>query len=331
MKSIRLMLICFTIQFSCNLLSGTVFLQLKPGAGFYTDGYNYSAGLGLRTDLKSLMGFLPEGLFMGVGGYYTGALSSAALNFNGFGGGFEIGYRFPIGEKLLEVSPCVLLGASYLQLGNSLTNVSRMGFLVNPSLTIDLPLGDWFAVGLTLDYRYIPLDLPRGQYYLSDLNMMVSLTFIMGSKQEKQTQSKTEEFSSELSTVLQKNKSQAISVKESGNEIRLNISDVLFEVNSDAIHTEYMETLKAIAEMAKNYSEFSVLIEGFTDDTGDPDYNIKLSEKRARNVSYVFLGAGIPAEKVTFKGRGKDKPLVPNTSDANRAKNRRVEIRFIKM
>jgi outer membrane protein OmpA-like peptidoglycan-associated protein len=326
-------LFCFfliTASFFCSsvLFSDTRVL-LKPGVGFYYDGMNYSAGIDLETGFNSFSPSFPEGFFTGIGAAYSAVLSTPWVYFNSISGGIEIGYRFSIGNKFLEISPALLAGGAYSQFGNTSTNVNGLNFLLNPSLTVGFWLGDFIVLGLTLDYRYMPIDLPAGPYFSSDLNALVSLSFVIGQKAENRRKSKTEGLSRDLNQALSSNKIQASFTKEGGNEIKLNISDVLFEVNSDAIHPEYMDTLKTIAAMAKNYPEFLILIEGHSDDTGDAGYNRELSEKRARNIAYVFMGADIPPEKITYKGRGKDKPLVPNTSAENRAKNRRVEVRFI--
>ncbi len=66
-------------------------------------------------------------------------------------------------------------------------------------------------------------------------------------------------------------------------------------------------------------------IVGHTDDTGELEKNIALSKERAESVKSWLIARGIEASRLTTRGAGPNEPLVPNTSDANRQKNRRVE------
>lgn len=122
---------------------------------------------------------------------------------------------------------------------------------------------------------------------------------------------------------------QAIVEEEGVNEIKLNISDVLFELDSSKVNQNYTKTIKSITEMASKYSNLNVLIEGYTDDLGDGDYNVKLSGSRAMNVAQLFIAYGMPSARISYRGLGKQNPIAPNDSSENRKKNRRVEIRFI--
>lgn len=68
-----------------------------------------------------------------------------------------------------------------------------------------------------------------------------------------------------------------------------------------------------------------VRIEGHTDGRGKPAYNRRLSQRRAESVLRQLVAAGIEASRLRAKGIGADRPIVPNDTVANRAKNRRVE------
>ena len=84
-----------------------------------------------------------------------------------------------------------------------------------------------------------------------------------------------------------------------------------------------------VALLEKNKS-LDISIEGHCDIVGSDSYNNRLSEKRAKAVYSYFLGQGIPTERMRTVGYGRTKPLVPNDTPANRARNRRVEIHVIK-
>jgi outer membrane protein OmpA-like peptidoglycan-associated protein len=73
-----------------------------------------------------------------------------------------------------------------------------------------------------------------------------------------------------------------------------------------------------------------VIIEGHTDDTGNEEHNLELSENRAKSVMNYLAGRGIPVKRLSFLGMGETTPLYPNTSDENRRRNRRVDFLLLK-
>jgi outer membrane protein OmpA-like peptidoglycan-associated protein len=78
---------------------------------------------------------------------------------------------------------------------------------------------------------------------------------------------------------------------------------------------------------AKNWT---LEIQGHTDEKGSDDFNMKLSQSRADAVKNYLVSKGIVADTITAKGFGESKPIVPNDTDANREKNRRVEFKITK-
>lgn len=71
-----------------------------------------------------------------------------------------------------------------------------------------------------------------------------------------------------------------------------------------------------------------VLIEGHTDDLGSEIYNLKLSMKRAEKIRQLLLSGDVSDELISVIGYGEGQPVVPNTSDENRAINRRIEFKI---
>jgi outer membrane protein OmpA-like peptidoglycan-associated protein len=67
-------------------------------------------------------------------------------------------------------------------------------------------------------------------------------------------------------------------------------------------------------------------ITGHTDNTGAAAINIKYGQKRAEALKNYMVSLGAPAENIETKSRGMEEPIVPNDSDANRAKNRRATV-----
>lgn len=89
------------------------------------------------------------------------------------------------------------------------------------------------------------------------------------------------------------------------------------------------ELLSRIAGILMTSRDYTVSVNGHTDDVGSDEYNQKLSERRARAVRDYLVEAGLSPEILSVQGHGKKLPLVPGTSEAARAKNRRVELGIV--
>ncbi|WP_410877699.1 OmpA family protein [Myroides sp. DW712] len=101
---------------------------------------------------------------------------------------------------------------------------------------------------------------------------------------------------------------------------------IQFDVDQSILKKEAMEVVGEIAKALKATPTLTISIEGHTDNTGDAVHNRKLSGQRANAVKDALVQLGIESKRVTASGFGADKPLVENTSEANKAKNRRVEL-----
>ena len=87
------------------------------------------------------------------------------------------------------------------------------------------------------------------------------------------------------------------------------------------LEANYMEA-EALFSRA-NYVE----VVGHIDDVGDDNYNMKLSEQRARSVRDYLVSKGLNnPNKVGTVGRGETKPIASNNTDEGRAQNRRVAV-----
>lgn len=111
---------------------------------------------------------------------------------------------------------------------------------------------------------------------------------------------------------------------ESG-AIRIN-KPVFFAPGKDQILKQSDELLKVVGfTLANTPSIRKVLIEGHTDNTGKPEANLELSQRRAEMVKAHLVKQGIDTARLDAKGFGDTKPLEPNTSAKGRAANRRVQ------
>ena len=100
---------------------------------------------------------------------------------------------------------------------------------------------------------------------------------------------------------------------------------VYFATNMSDINANSKLALDKLVKIFNDYPETNILIEGHTDDVGDAAYNESLSERRAEAVGNYLKAANVSPTRLTIKWYGETQPKVENTSDANRALNRRVE------
>jgi len=101
---------------------------------------------------------------------------------------------------------------------------------------------------------------------------------------------------------------------------------IQFALDSATILPESNGLLSEIADvLVKNPRIKRVEVQGHTDNSGTPDHNKQLSDDRANAVVAWLTSHGVSADRLVAKGYGQSKPLVPNVTAGNRAKNRRVQ------
>ena len=115
--------------------------------------------------------------------------------------------------------------------------------------------------------------------------------------------------------------------RTSDNQLRLNIpNDVSFDTGSAAIRPAMRNVLDPFAGELRGDRNTRISIIGHTDSTGSDTSNNQLSIQRAESVRDYLVTRGVPSENVMTAGRGEREPVAENTTDAGRARNRRVEI-----
>jgi outer membrane protein OmpA-like peptidoglycan-associated protein len=102
-----------------------------------------------------------------------------------------------------------------------------------------------------------------------------------------------------------------------------------FDFDKSNLKPENRELLSRIAGILLTSSDYTLSVNGHTDDVGSDEYNQKLSERRAQAVYDYLIEAGVPTEIMTQQGWGKTKPLVQGTTNEARARNRRVELGIV--
>lgn len=103
------------------------------------------------------------------------------------------------------------------------------------------------------------------------------------------------------------------------------LNNINFATNSWDLNKQSKLVIDEFGIFLKENAKIKVAIHGHTDDVGNDAANMTLSDNRAKSVYDYLISQGVEADRLSFKGFGETKPLVPNTSETNRGKNRRTE------
>jgi outer membrane protein OmpA-like peptidoglycan-associated protein len=108
------------------------------------------------------------------------------------------------------------------------------------------------------------------------------------------------------------------------------LNNIFFDTDKFDLKPESKEELAIVVDLMKSNAGMVIEISGHTDNQGAADYNLKLSESRAKSVVNYLVAAGVPAARLKFKGYGSSKPTASNDTVADRALNRRIEMVILK-
>jgi outer membrane protein OmpA-like peptidoglycan-associated protein len=125
---------------------------------------------------------------------------------------------------------------------------------------------------------------------------------------------------------LKKQLNQVLQTTETARGLIVNMPDVLFDFNKYELKPEAREKLAKVSGILLAYPDLKTQVEGHTDNVGSEEYNQKLSEERAGTVRSYLVTQSVLDANVTARGFGKTKPIADNSTNAGRAKNRRVEL-----
>lgn len=109
------------------------------------------------------------------------------------------------------------------------------------------------------------------------------------------------------------------------------LNNIQFEVNSATLLAAGKAELDKLAAFMKQNEGIEILLSGHTSSEGGAALNRELSLKRVRTCKNYLVGKGIDDGRITIKGFGPDMPIAPNDTEANRAKNRRVEMKITRL
>jgi len=123
----------------------------------------------------------------------------------------------------------------------------------------------------------------------------------------------------------------------SGSEDSINVVNKLFFYKiqfvkaKPIILTKSSQALQDMVTLMKSHPTLEIMIEGHTDNVGDELALINLSEERAAAVRNYLVSHGVEKDRIQIIGRGATRPIQENTTESGREKNRRVEIKIIKL
>lgn len=103
---------------------------------------------------------------------------------------------------------------------------------------------------------------------------------------------------------------------------------VFFDWDKSVLTPEGRRVVADAAQAYQTSGRSTIVATGYTDLSGPPAYNYKLSERRAASVKAELVRLGVPATSITTIGRGENDPLVPTADGVREPQNRRVEIQM---
>jgi outer membrane protein OmpA-like peptidoglycan-associated protein len=141
-------------------------------------------------------------------------------------------------------------------------------------------------------------------------------------RQAQQSQQDAETTREKLRTQL----NSVLQTTESARGLIVNLSDVLFDTGKYTLKPATQVSLAKVATILQLYPGLRVQVEGYTDSTGSPAFNQRLSENRADAVRDFLAQNGVPQGNVTAQGYGATNFVADNATAAGRQQNRRVNL-----
>ena len=105
---------------------------------------------------------------------------------------------------------------------------------------------------------------------------------------------------------------------------------VQFKSNSTQLVDGSEESINKFVTFLNIRNSYKVNLVGYSDSLGNDNYNLRLSQKRAKAVENIIIKKGISSDRVSSVGKGEVNPIATNFTKEGRAKNRRIEAELIK-
>ena len=122
---------------------------------------------------------------------------------------------------------------------------------------------------------------------------------------------------------------EAALIEDDPSSVTINLTNVFFNVGSAELKDDSKYELDNIAKIMSEYNDISVELSGHTDNTGDANANVVLSQSRAESVTRYLTGKGIASNRLRPVGYGQTRPADTNDTVEGRQNNRRIEMKII--
>ncbi|HEY0355303.1 MAG TPA: OmpA family protein [Flavisolibacter sp.] len=107
------------------------------------------------------------------------------------------------------------------------------------------------------------------------------------------------------------------------------LRNIFFDFNKFELREESQVELDKLVQLMQDNPTVKIQVEGHTDNIGNVNDNLKLSENRAKSVVTYLVSKGIAATRLSAKGFGATKPIADNSTEEGRAQNRRTEVKVV--
>ena len=105
---------------------------------------------------------------------------------------------------------------------------------------------------------------------------------------------------------------------------------IYFDYDQDALREDALSDLLKVSRLMKDNLKYTLLVEGHADERGTREYNLALSERRAKAVEDFLSASGVSSFNVEVVGYGEEKPVDNGSNESAWSQNRRAELFFIK-
>lgn len=125
---------------------------------------------------------------------------------------------------------------------------------------------------------------------------------------------------------LRSEMSSRVDVRQSDRGLVLTLPDSFFEFDRASLNPRGREAVNRLADILSVTKGFTLSVEGHTDNIGPSDFNQRFGVQRAESVRTYLILAGLSSDAVSAESFGESRPIAPNSTEAGRELNRRVEI-----
>jgi len=109
------------------------------------------------------------------------------------------------------------------------------------------------------------------------------------------------------------------------------LKNIFFDFDKATLRPESTNELQRLTKLLNDVPTLKIEISGHTDSKGANEYNLKLSDNRAKAVVDYLIKAGISSNRLVYKGYGEEQPISTNETDEGRQLNRRTEFKILSL